>query len=150
MYPREETQKAIALLKRIQPGETLSTKNLSVVEHNSWFTSMQRYYQGESRERTLKYIADIVDVAIANKEDLDDVYNGIDNLRSIYWDIESNKRIDYILSRITAYNQWKYNPPQTLELIKRIPSYGNIQIIYYYTPPITHREIKLSDSELLD
>lgn len=49
----------LSVIGSIQKDQTFSISTMSIVDHNSWFTSAWRYYYGENREKTVDFIINI-------------------------------------------------------------------------------------------
>ena len=54
----------LTLLGSLTAGKTLSTSSLSVIDHNSWSSSIYRAYTGEDRKKTFTLCQSILQDAV--------------------------------------------------------------------------------------
>lgn len=49
----------LRIISLIHPGDTLSSTSMTILDHNSWSTTIWRLIRGESRDTTVTYIRHI-------------------------------------------------------------------------------------------
>lgn len=110
---RKETVEILKRLSTLQKGQTISSTDMSIVDHSSWTTAAWRTYAGESREKTLNSVRDLFNTAISfverDQTDIDmvnaisDALRGVDMLKLTYTkDVKMASNIQDFITEITA------------------------------------------------
>lgn len=56
--------KDLTTISMLLPGKTLSSSSMTIIDHNSWTTTLWRTYSGENRKETIQFIMGILYEAI--------------------------------------------------------------------------------------
>ena len=79
------------MLATLQPGQTLSSTSMTIIDHNTWSTSLWRTYSGESRKATIGFIKTIFIEALHLCEsepelisEIEAALQGFNNLKETY------------------------------------------------------------------
>ena len=107
------------IIKNLKPGETISTSDDKIIDKNTYFSSFYRFYNNESREKSLEWIKDKLNKEIyINSNDVVEIKIGLSNMIDTYSD-----DFDFINKIITVMNKLKDTPNVDLEYAK---SYAEI------------------------
>lgn len=111
MQEKREVISDLRVISLLQPGQTLSPKLMSILDHKAWFTTIWRTAQNENRDTTVDHIHKILREALYILEydpyidqnlitNIKLALNGIKSLRDTYFDtcyviFDINKIISY-------------------------------------------------------
>lgn len=93
MEDRATVRRMLDILAQIKPGQTLCAADMTIVEHNTWYTSFKRRWNGEERSKTVQSVKDIFSQAThlitSGKafdlmEQLEAALEGVENLKKTY------------------------------------------------------------------
>lgn len=75
----------MALIASVQKGETINVKTRTRINHQSWMCPVYRWYYGENRKLTLRFIDNVLDnIHTLSPRDRDEVIRGLTNLFETY------------------------------------------------------------------
>ncbi len=105
-----DPQTVFEILTKVQPGDTLCS-DLTIVEHNTWFSSIKRMLSGDTRVTTVELIETAVTNYCKDKEStdylrtkeikrLEFVRTGIKNLGNTYANTPIEKRLEQCHQRL--------------------------------------------------
>lgn len=111
-FVNSKLQETLRRISTLQEGQTISSSDMSVVEHNSYSTAVSRWYAGESRSKTIDAIRSVFTEAFQLAEKvpseelvnaISDALNGLTNLKATYKaDPATCKIIDTLMNDIRA------------------------------------------------
>lgn len=116
---------AIRLISKVKVGETIDVQSLTIISYNSYYRIMERWWSGESSEKLLKWICDIVLWLCAQSSIqhsvLVNVIHGVRNMAMTYSPSPESNTLD---SYVFMIEELLYSPRTPTSPIS-IPSSSN-------------------------